>query len=148
MKLWIRLMASILTLLGAALVTLVCLAVREELYPDEGKIWNSLESSLGMLGDPPPDSFSPDFWITGGLGKITSGHVGFADGETWRYAFLSHHLAPGTNGFSIFKGPGETWRLKGTYFCCEIFPAEAQPRNAEEFRAMLEKTKDVVEKTP
>lgn len=76
------------------------------------------------------------------------GHVGFADGETWRYAFISHHMMPGTDSFSIFEGPGETWRLKGSYFCCEVFPSEKQPRNAEEFRAMLKKTGDVVVEAP
>jgi len=145
MKRWIWLAAIVLLLLGAVLVW----AGWDELFFDEAKVWNSLQGSIGKLKGAPREGFSPDLWMTYEQdGKIVIGYVGFADGGTWQYAFASHHCVPGTESFSLFEGAGETWRLRGSYFCCEIFPTEKQPRNAGEFRAMLKKTGDVVGPEP
>jgi hypothetical protein len=142
---------------GGALVlvpvfALAALAVRAscvESFPDERKIWESADTRAAGLAVVPGEEFYPGEWRTVKMeSDIQTGYLRFADGDVWRYGFASYHCVPGTNSFSVYKGANETWRLKGDRFCCEIFPGAEQPKNAEEFRAMLKKTGDVLEKVP
>lgn len=132
-----------------ALAALVGRAILDEFFPNEGKIWELIETRVSSLPIVPREELYPGEWRTIEMvPEMQTGYLQFADGEVWRYCFASYHSVPGTNSFSIYKGASETWRMKGSSFCCEIFPSANQPRNAEEFRAMLKKTGDTVGEEP
>lgn len=66
------------------------------------------------------------------------GSIRLANGDTWRFAFRSHHLLGGPNSFSVFAGPSGTFRVRGDYFCCEVdIPGDAVPKDSTEFVAFL-----------
>lgn len=74
------------------------------------------------------------------------GHVKLANGDTWRFAFRSHHLLDGPESFSVFTGPLGTFRVRGAYFCCEVqFSGTSTPKDSTHFLAFLRSAHDSVE---
>lgn len=74
------------------------------------------------------------------------GHVRLGNGEIWRFAFRSHHYIVGEESYAVFAGPSETYRVRGSYFCCEVeLPGEAMPEDGAAFVAFLRDTHPLVE---
>jgi len=66
------------------------------------------------------------------------GSIRLNNGDTWRFAFRSHHLIGGPDSFSVFAGPSGTFRVRGDYFCCEVqFPRDTAFKDSAEFVAFL-----------
>jgi hypothetical protein len=74
------------------------------------------------------------------------GSIRLGNGDTWRFAFRSHHLMGGPDSFSAFAGPSGTFRVRGDYFCCEVqVPPEAVSKDSKEFVAFLRRVHPSVE---
>lgn len=97
-------------------------------------------------------AFPEDTWIRAdtSTGVSQSGYIRLADGAMWRFAFLSHHVALGSDSKSIFEGPSGRFRVQGGYFCCEVqFPdTTPQPKDSDAFLALLQQTHRIVESVP
>ncbi|MCW0220260.1 MAG: hypothetical protein OJI67_18180 [Prosthecobacter sp.] len=77
------------------------------------------------------------------------GHVTLANGDLWRFAFRSHHVLGTDDSFSVFAGPLGTFRLRGSYFCCEVqFPDSPMPKDSHAFLAFLQQVHTSCEQLP
>ena len=136
---------------AAAVVVLLAgtLFIRRETARTEQ--WQSLENLVQGVPLAPPPELATEAGVCAGLGAAgeQTGHVRLANGEVWRFAFRSHHLIDGEESYSVFTGPGGSYRVRGDYFCCEVeIPDDAVPKDGAEFVAFLRSEHPLVERMP
>jgi hypothetical protein len=135
---------AVVALLWAASVIARREAAREEQ-------WQALENLVQGVPLAPPPELATEAGVCAGLGAAgeQTGHVRLANGEVWRFAFRSHHLIDGEESYSVFTGPGGSYRVRGDYFCCEVeIPDDAVPKDGAEFVAFLRSEHPLVERMP
>ena len=143
----VKLKFAILGLLAvAAVITPVAIIWRTRAA--EAAVWRDLLHSV------PAQPLTPaEVQITDGplSARITpdnneAGSIRLANGDTWRFAFRSHHVVGGPDSFSVFAGPSGTFRVRGDYFCCEVqIPDEALSKDSAAFVAFLHRVHPSVE---
>ena len=70
-------------------------------------------------------------------GRIQTGLVTLADGETVKYWFISHHIdGPGCARFDFSDGTRRY--IYGSYFCCEVQIPEDQVKTRQDLISFLE----------
>jgi len=137
---------AILGFVAASLI--VWAVVIQRTRAAEAETWQDLARSV------PAQPFTPiESEIT--IGSVSArrtpegnevGSVRLDNGDTWRFAFRSHHLIGGPDSFSVFAGPDGTFRVRGGYFCCEVqLPKEAVSKDSTEFIAFLRRVHESFE---
>jgi hypothetical protein len=138
---------AILGLLAVAVLTVAAVFVQRT-RAAEAAVWRELSQRV-----PAQALTSAEAQITNDAlsARVTPehdevGHVQLPNGDTWRFAFRSHHLLDGPDSFSVFTGPLGTFRVRGAYFCCEVqFPSTPTPKDSAEFLAFLRSVHNSVE---
>lgn len=126
---------------------------------EKAGVWRMLESLTAALPATPAAADRVE-----GIDIVTSplspegyqaGHVLLPNGESWRFAFRSHHLMGGDDSYSVFAGPPGTFRLRGPYFCCEVQFEEGKsggeghlPKDSPALFALLRDTHRSMEPVP
>jgi hypothetical protein len=113
--------------------------------------WRTLGTKLPPASSPADATFLGEWWASAEHDhEITqAGYVRLANGDLWRFAFLSHHVLSDPDSKSLFDGPRGRFRVQGEYFCCEVqFPDTAQPKDSDAFLALLQQTHPTVESAP
>ena len=133
--------------LSAALLGVAVVAFRSRIAREAR--WQSLEGEISKL----PLTVTADWESQAPVSaRLTPegdqvGHVKLGNGEIWCFAFRSHHRIEGEESYSVFIGPGGSYRVRGSHFCCGVEMAdEGMPKDGAEFVAFLHKMHPVVEK--
>lgn len=135
-------MALVLMTLILAAITL--LFWPEITGPSASQIWRELDAVLPGENEVTPTTEMGDYKI---VNHDQAGFIRMKNGDVWRYAFRSHHLVPGDDGFTIFSGKLGTFRCRGTAFCCEVMFEEPEPAaDSESFVTLLKESHKTVEK--
>ncbi len=122
-------------------------------YPAISEVlaWRSLDRSLPIASSKwnelgkIPNGLSSEF-VKEGFRVVQVGHVSIANGDTWRFSFLSHHNLASSESLSIFKGPLGKFRVRGDYFCCEVLiPETAYMKDSDTFLNFLRTTHSSVD---
>ncbi len=137
-------------ILGFLLVAAIMVAavVRQRARDAEAAVWQGLSRAVPAHPLTPDESEITDGPLSA---RITSenheiGSIRLANGDTWRFAFRSHHSLGGPDSFSVFAGPSGTFRVRGAYFCCEVqLPDDAVSKGSTEFIAFLRRVHPAVE---
>jgi hypothetical protein len=114
------------------------------------QLWSRLELAAKAKPATPEKPAPAGSWIHGGTqGEYQVGWIELGNGEVWRFAFLSHHQLLGEDSYSVFTGPAETWRVKGSGFCCEVdFGDSALPATGDALIKLLRRCGGELEKAP
>ena len=131
---WKTLLVSIVA------VPLVCLFLWRGI---EGRatqhIWEELTAELDTVSWSLTSSTSTEWLISDPAGgNDQRGLCRMKSGEIWAFAFRSHHLMSGRESMTVFRGPKDTIRLVGDYFCCEVQLPFDQPDNGTDFIRQLQ----------
>ena len=114
----------------------------------ESAVWRDLLQAIPAQPLTPAESQITDGPLSARLtpDNNEAGSVRIANGDTWRFAFRSHHLVGGPDSFSVFAGPSGTFRVRGDYFCCEVqIPDDALSKDSAAFVAFLRRVHPSVE---
>ena len=131
-----------------ALVSAMVAIVVHRARAAEAAAWRELTRSVPAYPLTPTESELTDGPLSARLtpDRNEVGSIRLANGDIWRFAFRSHHLLGGPDSFSVFAGPSGTFRVRGTYFCCEVqLPAEAVSKDSAEFLTFLRRVHSSVE---
>lgn len=116
----------------------------------ERTIWNELSSLVPAQPLAPAEiqrTFGPV--VCRSSHDSDFGHVTLPNGDIWRYAFRSHHVLGTLDSYSIFTGPSGSFRLRGSYFCCEVqLPDSPMPKDSQEFLAFLQEVHPSFDRVP
>jgi len=115
----------------------------------EQSMWRVVTSQVPAvpLSTSSSNTIAKTDWLFGSsTGMYEVGQVVLRDGEVWRFAFASHHVVSGPDGYTVFRGPRGTIRARGDAFCCEIeFGDHKQPADTQELIALLRNRGDEVD---
>ena len=145
-----RLVKRSLTILGLVVVAAVVTSAVfiQRTRAAEAAVWRDLLQSVPAKPLTLAESQITDGPLSARLtpDNNEAGSIRLANGDTWRFAFRSHHVVGGPDSFSVFAGPSGTFRVRGDYFCCEVqIPADALSKDSAAFVAFLRRVHPLVE---